>query len=64
MRRRNACWDVLPPQDIMYGLDLLKGDELEMLKDVIRTQRQMLSPWLLHVAHGLPGSGCANVRVP
>ncbi|CAK9117104.1 unnamed protein product [Durusdinium trenchii] len=39
MHRRNACWDVLPPQDILYGLDLLKEDELEMLKDVIRTQR-------------------------
>ena len=38
-QRRSACWDVLPPQDILYGLDLLDPQQLDMLKDVIRTQR-------------------------
>lgn len=38
-RKRNACWDVLPPQDTLSGgLDLLKDERIELLKDVIRAQ--------------------------
>ncbi|CAK8991626.1 unnamed protein product [Durusdinium trenchii] len=38
-RQRNACWDVLPPQDILSGgLDLLDAEHIELLKDVIRAQ--------------------------
>eukprot|EP00913_Durusdinium_trenchii_P012521 g11757.t1 len=38
-RRRGTCWRVLPPQDVLYGLDLLQEGELQLLKDVIRTQQ-------------------------
>ena len=38
-RQRSACWEVLPPQDILSGgLDLLDPEHVEILKDVIRAQ--------------------------
>ena len=39
MARQSPEWEVLPPQDVLYGLDLLKEEHVQLLKDVIEKQR-------------------------
>ena len=39
MARQSPGWEVLPPQDVLYGLDLLKEEHVQLLKDVIEKQR-------------------------
>ena len=34
-----ANWNVLPPQDLLYGLDLLNEEHQAIFKDVVREQR-------------------------
>lgn len=36
---KRSNWETLPPQDILFGIDLTKEEHQEMLKDVIRTQQ-------------------------
>eukprot|EP00435_Cladocopium_sp_Y103_P008686 s1575_g2.t1 len=36
--KQSGKWHVLPPQDKIYGLDILNPEHVEILKDVIRTQ--------------------------
>eukprot|EP00435_Cladocopium_sp_Y103_P046235 s919_g13.t1 len=39
LARQSDQWDVLPPQDVLYGLDLLNEEHQQMLKDVIDAQQ-------------------------
>lgn len=36
---KRAGWETLPPQDILYGIDLSTEEHQEVLKDLIRTQQ-------------------------
>ena len=36
---KRSNWETLPPQDILFGIDLTKEEHQEVLKDVIRTQQ-------------------------
>lgn len=36
---KRAGWETLPPQDILYGIDLSTEERQEVLKDLIRTQQ-------------------------
>ena len=38
LAKRSDRWTVLPPQDKLYGLDLLNPEHVEMMKDVIKAQ--------------------------
>lgn len=51
--RRRKCWNVLQPQDILYGLDLLNPEHRELMKEVIREQK----PDVISLAHGRRGKG-------
>ncbi|CAL1141583.1 unnamed protein product [Cladocopium goreaui] len=47
MANESTKWEVLPPQDVLYGLDLKDEQHQQWLKDVIETQRPdvvVLSP--------------------
>ena len=47
MANESTKWEVLPPQDVLYGLDLKDEQHQQWLKDVIETQRPdvvLLSP--------------------
>ena len=37
--RKRKCWNVLQPQDILYGLDLLNPEHRELMKQVIQNQQ-------------------------
>lgn len=37
--RKRKCWNVMQPQDILYGLDLLNPEHRELMKEVIRKQK-------------------------
>jgi len=39
MAHESERWDVLPPQDVLYGLDLTSEEHQQMLKDVIDAQK-------------------------
>ncbi|CAL1140460.1 unnamed protein product [Cladocopium goreaui] len=39
MAHETGRWDVLPPQDVLYGLDLTSEEHQQMLKDVIDAQK-------------------------
>jgi len=39
MANQSTKWEVLPPQDVLYGLDLKDEQHQQWLKDVIETQR-------------------------
>ena len=38
-RKRSPRWHVLPEQDLLYGLDLLNPEHVEIFKDVVRAQK-------------------------
>lgn len=38
LARRVGSWEVLPPQDILYGLDLRRKADQDLMKDVIKQQ--------------------------
>ena len=37
--RTRKCWEVMQPQDILYGLDLMNLEHQNLLKEVIQTQQ-------------------------
>ena len=58
MANESTKWEVLPPQDVLYGLDLKDEQHQQWLKDVIETQRPRCGPASpLHAALGVLGRG-------
>ena len=57
--RKRKCWNVMQPQDILYGLDLLNPEHRELMKEVIRKQK----PDVISLAPPCgPWSGMAEIE--